>query len=478
MSDQQEKTPARGVYIDGAWRPGTRRVTRTNRWTGEALAQIEVGGKEQARAAVDAAARALATGLPASERSAVLERVADAVERDTELFAQDISRESGKPISAARVEVGRAVGTLRYASEEARRLPGERVPLEASAAGDGTLALTVPHPRGVVAAITPFNFPLNLVAHKVGPALAAGCPVVLKPASVAGLVAVRLVETFERQGLPAGWLNLVNGPGAEVVDAWMDDDRVAVVNFTGSAAVGWSLKARSPRKLHILELGSSTAMYVHSAADLERAARDAVAAGFANSGQACISLQRLFVDDAVKDELVGHLTRAVAAVPAGDPSDERTVVGPLVTDGDAERVASWVDAAVAGGARVLVGGGHDHRSVAPTLVADPPADSALVSDEVFGPVVSVIGVRDLEDAIARVNDSRFGLNTSVYTADLATALAFADRVESGTVLVNVPPSFRADFMPYGGVKESGQGREGVRFAISELVEMKLVIIKS
>jgi len=471
-------TVPRGIYIDGTWRQGPQRTTRHDRWTGAAFAELELGGADEARTSVDAAQRGFEIGLGVPERSDVLARVSRIVAARAEEFATAISRETGKPISAARGEVGRAVETFRYSSEEARRLPGERVPLEAVPSGQGMLAVTVPEARGIVAAITPFNFPINLVAHKVGPALAAGCPVVLKPSDKATVAAVLLTEVFEEAGLPAGWLNVVNGPAEPIVGAWLDDDRVAVVNFTGSAQIGWDLKARSAHKVHILELGSNTAMYVHREADLPRAAADAVTAGFANSGQACISLQRLYVDEAVAGQFLPLLTQAVAAVPAGDPADEGTVVGPLVTDQAASRVIAWVDEARAAGAKVLVGGTGDHRSVAPTVVVNPPEGGSLVIDEVFGPVVSAIVVRDLDDAVRRVNDSRYGLNASIYTRDLAAGLSFSEKVRAGSVLVNIPPSFRADHMPYGGVKDSGQGREGIRYAVAELVEMKLVVIKA
>ncbi len=450
--------------------------TRRDRWTGEPIGSVPTDGRDEALAAVDQAAAALARGLPVPRRHAVLAGASALIAARAEEFARTIQRDMGKPIAAARAEVARAVGTLAWAAEEARRLPGERVPLEATEAGAGTFALTIPEPRGIVAAVTPFNFPLNLVAHKVGPALAAGCPVVLKPSDKAPLGAVLLAEALAQAGLEPGWLTLVTGPAEPIVGAWLDDPRVAVLTFTGSAEVGWGLKARSPRKLHILELGSATAMYVHRSADLERAASDAASAGFVNSGQACVSLQRLYVDELVAPELTERLARIVARLPFGDPALETTVVGPLVTDAAAERVRAWIRAAAADGARVVCGGGRQGALIEPTLMTDVPPTSDLVCREVFGPVVSIVPVRDAEHALALVNASDFGLNTSVYTSELGPAMDFAARVESGTVLVNMPPSFRADHMPYGGVKGSGQGREGVRYAVEELVHAKLVVL--
>lgn len=440
---------------------------------------MPVGGATEARAAVDRAYAALDRGLPVDIRSAVLARAADLLGARTDELATLIRQETGKPVTAALTEVGRAVTTLRYASEEARRLPGERVPLEAAAAGAGLLAVTIPEARGVVAAVTPFNFPVNLVVHKVAPAVAAGCPVVLKPSEKAPLTSLRLAGLLAEAGLPEGWLEVVHGPPEPIVHTWCDDDRVAVLTFTGSASVGWDLKARSPRKVHVLELGSTSAMYVHRTADLDLARQDAIAAGFGNSGQACISLQRLYVDEAVADDFLTALSRDVAQVRVGgDPSDPDVVVGPLITDVAAERVAAWVDEARADGADVRAGGVRAGAVMEPTLVVGARPESRLMQEEVFGPVISAVVVGGADEAMRQVNDSRFGLNSSVYTNDIGVAMRFARSVRSGTVLVNMPPSFRADHMPYGGVGDSGQGREGVRYTVAEMVEMKLVVLKA
>lgn len=466
------------LYLDGAWVPGDGVQEVRDRWTGDVLGTVAVGGAVHARLAVDAAAGALARPFDVPARSRVLGAVARAVADRSEEFAQAIVAETGKPVTAARGEVGRAVETLTWAAEEAKRITGEVVALDAVEAGAGTLAFTVAQPRGVVAAVTPFNFPLNLVLHKVAPALAAGNAVVLKPSDKAVLVAGMLVAAFEEAGLPAGRLNLVTGPPADIVDAWIDDPRVAVLTFTGSSRVGWELKARSPRKLHVLELGSNTAMVVRADADLPRAAADAVTAALSNSGQACVSLQRVYVERAVSAEFVTELASRLGEVAYGDPRLETTMVGPLITDEAAARLAATIQAAVDDGARVLAGGTVSGDGVlAPTLLVDVDDKSRIVCDEAFGPVVSVIEVDSLDDALARVNASDYGLNTSVYTSDLASALRYAQTAEAGTVLVNMPPSFRADHMPYGGVKDSGQGTEGVRYAIEELLHHKLVVLK-
>ncbi|WP_344919949.1 aldehyde dehydrogenase family protein [Streptosporangium oxazolinicum] len=465
------------LYIDGAWVEGAGSRPVRDRWTGERIGTVAEGRGEHAVRAVDAAERAMARGLPVPERARVLATAARLVEERGEEFARSITAETGKPITAARGEVGRAVQTLGWAAEETRRLTGETVPLDAVESGAGTIALTVPEARGIAAAVTPFNFPLNLVLHKVAPALAAGCAVVLKPSDKAVLVAGLLVEVFAEAGLPAGWLNLVTGTPADVVEPWIDDPRVAVISFTGSSRVGWDLKARSPRKLHVLELGSNTAMVVTGNADLERAAADAVTSALANSGQACVSLQRVYVTRGVADRFVTLLGEAFGAVRYGDPRDDATVVGPLVTTEATEGLKRSIDAAVAGGARLLAGGEVVGGVLEPTLLAEVDPDSALVCEEAFGPVASVLVVDDLDEAIRGVNSSAYALNSSIYTGDLGEAMEYAARAQAGSVLVNMPPSYRADHMPYGGVKDSGQGTEGVRYAVHELLHHKLVVLK-
>jgi acyl-CoA reductase-like NAD-dependent aldehyde dehydrogenase len=340
----------------------------------------------------------------------------------------------------------------------------------------GLVAFETPHPRGPLAAITPFNFPLNLVAHKVGPAIAAGCPVVLKPSEKTPLTAGLLVESFHNAGLPHGHLNLVTGDPAQIVDALLDDDRIVVITFTGSAAIGWQLKARSPRKHHVLELGSNTAMVVANDADLDKAVGATVAAAFAFAGQACVSLQRVFVQEDVAHEYVARLAEAAAKIPVGDPDLDTTVVGPLITPAATARLIDWIESAVAAGAQQVCGGTTADGILRPTVLRDVPRTANLMCEEAFGPVVSVNTFSSLDEAVEAVNDSRYGLNAAIFTSNIGQALAFGNSVEAGSVLVNVPASFRADHMPYGGVKDSGQGREGVPYAIRELTEPRLTIL--
>ncbi len=466
------------LYIDGEW-VGTDKVREiVDRWSGEKIGSVHSAGREEAIRAVDAAERALGRGFPIPDRAEVLLKTSAYIAAHAEQFAQSIRAEIGKPITAARTEVERAVGTLRWAAEESRRLPSETVALDATPQGQGLIAFTIAQPRGIVAAVTPFNFPLNLVIHKIGPALAAGCPVVLKPSDRSPLTAGLLVEAFIEAGIPAGQLNLVTGTPADVVSAWQEDDRVAVVTFTGSSPVGWSLKAASPRKFHVLELGSNAAMVVAADADVERAARDTVSAALTNSGQACVSLQRVYVERSVADGYLDLVKDLFDAVPFGDPSLDETLVGPLVADAEASRIDAWLTEAVDNGARILSGGKVEGKVLLPTVIADVKPEDRVVCEEIFGPVVAVAIVDSVDEAIEQVNLSRFGLNTSIYTTSIASALEYARRAEAGSVLINVPPLFRADHMPYGGVKDSGQGREGVKYAVAEMLEQKLVVLSA
>ena len=465
-----------GLFIGGEWQQTASIRETADKWSAEALGVVAVASSADVVRAVDAAAAAMRTSWPVAARAAALGRCAILLSERVEEFAQLITAEIGKPITASRGEVNRAVETLRWSAEESKRLPGERVPLDAVASGEGTYAFTVPVAKGVVAAITPFNFPLNLLLHKVGPALAAGCAVVLKPSDHAPLTAGATVRLLAEAGVPSGWINLVTGPPIEVVGAVQADDRVAVVTFTGSARVGWSLKAQAPRKEHVLELGSNTAMVVAADADIPRAAQAASEAAFAASGQACVSLQRVYVAAEVAAEFSASLARLAGALPTGDPRQDATVVGPLIATDARERLERWLSEAVAAGATILTGGTSEGDVLAPTVVSGVHPDSPLVCEEAFGPVVSILEVADLDAALAAVNNSSFGLNTSIYTRDLATALRYAGEAEAGTVLVNMPPSYRADHMPYGGVKDSGQGLEGVRYAIADLVREKLVVL--
>lgn len=463
------------LLIDGRWQGGRDTYTVRSPYDDRPVGTVAVATPEQASDAVYAAQRAMQQQWSPAARAKVLGRAAQLLEDRAADFVAVLSAEAGKPVTAAAGEVARAATTLQLAAQEATRLSGEFVPFE-PAVGSDIVAVTVPVPAGVVAAITPFNFPLNLVLHKVGPALAAGCGVVLKPSERTPLTAGLLAELFTDAGLPAGWLNLLTGDPAEIVSEWIEHPGVSVITFTGSSEVGWQLKARSPRKRHILELGSNTALLVDSSADLDAAVTAIVTGGFTFSGQACVSVQRVYVVEQVREALLAKLVPAVEALVAGDPANTSTVVGPVVDDGTVERLHTWIDQACADGATVLTGGTAEGRVLQPTVVTDLLPDAELVCNEAFGPIVAVQGVTDLAAGIEQVNNSRFGLNTSVFTRDIAAALSFARQAEAGSVMVNISPSYRGDHMPYGGVKDSGQGREGVRYAVEDLIDHKLVIL--
>jgi acyl-CoA reductase-like NAD-dependent aldehyde dehydrogenase len=414
--------------------------------------------------------------LPAHERAAILERVAAALRERNEELARLMCAEAGKPIRAARGEAARAVETYVAAADAARTLTGETVPMDASPSGEGKIAFTLRVPVGIVGAISPFNFPLNLVAHKLAPALAAGCPVVLKPAPATPLTALLLAEVTASAGLPDGWLSVVCGPAEEIGDVLVEDERVRALTFTGSGPVGWRLRERAAHKRVALELGNSTPMIVAADADLERAASAAATYAFAFAGQACISLQRVYVHRDVHDAFVALLVPKVEALVAGDPADEATDVGPVIDERSRDRILDWV---ARSGGDVLTGGTlTDDGVIRPTVVGSPGDDSELSCAEVFGPVCTVQPYDDVSDAIARANATPYGLQAGIFTQDISLALRAARELEFGGVVINDAPSIRVDHMPYGGVKASGNTREGPRYAVRELTEERLVIIRA
>jgi acyl-CoA reductase-like NAD-dependent aldehyde dehydrogenase len=363
------------------------------------------------------------------------------------------------------------------AAVEARKLAGDIVPLDASPAGVGKLGLTLRLPIGIVAAISPFNFPLNLVAHKIGPALAAGCAVVLKPASQTPLSALLLAELETEAGLPAGWLNVVCGPAAEIGDVLIADERVKLITFTGSAPVGWKLRERAPRKRVNLELGNATPVIVAADADLDDAAARLAANAFSFAGQSCISVQRIFVERDAYDPFLERFLPAVRALEVGDPADEATDVGPVISPEDRDRILSWIEEAKTAGAEILTGGTVEQDLLRPTVIAGAAPDAKVSREEVFGPVCTVSPVQSLDEAIALANGTRFGLQAGVFTRDIHFALRAARELEFGGVTVNEAPTFRADQMPYGGVKDSGNTREGPAYAVREMTEERVVVLQ-
>jgi acyl-CoA reductase-like NAD-dependent aldehyde dehydrogenase len=446
-------------------------------YSGEVVGRVAKAGAAEARRAVDGAEAAMREPLPAHKRAEILVRVAGALGRRHEEAATGIAREAGKPLKAARVEASRAMSTFTFAAVEARKLVGEMVPMDAAQAGTGKLAFTLRQPLGVVGAISPFNFPLNLVAHKLAPALAAGCAVVLKPASQTPLSALLLADLMTEAGLPPGWLNVVVGPAAEIGDVLVEDERVRAITFTGSGDTGWKLAERAPRKRVNLELGNATPVLVEADSDLEDVATRLAANAFSFAGQSCISVQRIYVRREAYDELLSRFLPKVEDLVVGDPLDEATDVGPLIDAGARDRVLAWIDEARAAGAEILTGGELDGELVLPTVIANAARDLKVSCEEVFGPVCTVNPYDSLDEAIELANATRYGLQAGIFTNSVRTALEAARRLEFGGVTVNEAPTFRADQMPYGGVKDSGNTREGPAWAVRELTEERLVVLE-
>ena len=465
------------LLIGGEWVETGDWVDVRSPYSGELVGRVAKAGATEARRAIDAAEAAMREPLPAHKRAEILVKVAGLIGRRHEDVAQTICAEAGKPLKAARVEASRAMSTFTMAAVEARKLTGEMVPMDASQAGAGKLAFTLRQPIGIVGAISPFNFPLNLVAHKIAPALAAGCAVVLKPASQTPFSALLLAELETEAGLPPGWLNVLVGPASEIGDVLVEDERVRAITFTGSGDVGWKLAERAPRKRVKLELGNATPVIVEADADLEDAAARLAGNAFSFAGQSCISVQRIYVQRDAYDELVSHFLPRVEALVVGDPADEATDVGPLIDAGARDRVLAWIEEAKAGGATILTGGDLDGELLRPTVIANAGPALKVSCEEVFGPVCTVTAYDTLDEAIELANGTRYGLQAGIFTGSIKTALAAAQRLEFGGVTVNEAPTFRADQMPYGGVKDSGNTREGPAYAVRELTEDRLVVIE-
>jgi acyl-CoA reductase-like NAD-dependent aldehyde dehydrogenase len=453
---------------------GTRQIEVRSPFDGSVVGTVPAQTAADVDAACRRAAAALERGWAQHERIRVLEVAAELVRERNEELAHTIALEAGKPIRTARVEAARCVDTLSIAAAEGRRLGGEMIPMGATASGAGRVGFALRVPLGVVAAISPFNFPLNLVAHKLAPAIAAGCPVVLKPASATPLSALALVAILVDAGMPEDWVTVVTGSGGEVGDALVLHDLPRMVTFTGSAPVGWGIVAKAPRKKVKLELGSTSPLIVEPDADLGLVAAKVRVGGFSHAGQSCISTQRIYVRRSVFDAFLARLREEVDAIVVGDPLDDATEVGPLITEGERDRVVEWIEEARAGGADVVSGGEVVDGILRPTVVANPPADAKVCREEVFGPVVVVQAYDDFDEALRLANDSEFGLQAGVFTNDLGKAMKAARTLDFGGVIVNDLPTVRVDQQPYGGVRESGNTREGPAYAIQEMTELRFV----
>lgn len=448
-------------------------------YDGTVLGAVPACGTDELDRAVAVARDRFRHGpLPAYRRAEILDRAAELLRDRLDEFGASIAAEAAKPITTATVEAERALDTIRFSAAEARTFTGEMVPLDASSAGVGKLGFTKRVPIGVVGAISPFNFPLNLVCHKIAPAVAAGCPVVLKPASATPLTALRIARLFEEAGLPAGWLNVITCSGRTAHHLVTHPD-VAMITFTGSPEVGWSIRAAAPHKRVSLELGNNAPVVVDADGDWRTAATKVAAGGYSYSGQTCISVQRVYVHRSLHEGFVAALAEAVGSIRVGDPMDPDTVVSALIDPGETDRVENWIDEATSQGARLVLGGSRgDDGILAPTLLDGVEPDMSVSTHEVFGPLVGVAAFDDFDTALHLANDTRYGLQASVFIRDIAKALRATDVLDFGGVLVNEVPSWRADQQPYGGVRDSGNTREGPPYAVQEMTERRMVVIQT
>jgi acyl-CoA reductase-like NAD-dependent aldehyde dehydrogenase len=466
-----------GFLVDGKWMEDGDVVEVKAPYDGAVVGRVFQGRRQHAEAAIAAAVKAFGTTrrLPAFERQRVLRRVAEGITKRKEEFSRTLCQEAGKPIKAARTEVERAVFTFTVAAEESTRIYGEYLPLDWQEYTAGRWGIVKRFPLGPIAGITPFNFPLNLVVHKVAPAIAAGCPMVLKPAPETPLSSLLMAEVVQQAGWPDGALNVIPLSN-EDAGLLVSDDRIKMISFTGSAAVGWQIKKNSGKKKVILELGGNAGVIIHSDADLEYAAERCVAGGFGYAGQTCISVQRILVQQSVYGKFTDLFLAGVKTLRTGDPLDESTDVGPVIRESDAQRAIDWIHEAVRGGARVLCGGSRKGSIVEPTVLTGTKPDMKVNCQEIFGPVVTVEPYGEFDEALRQINSSAYGLQAGIFTRDAKLMFQAFEELEVGGLLAGDVPTFRIDHMPYGGVKDSGIGREGLRYAIEEMTEPKLMVM--
>ena len=466
------------MYVGGEWVDRDEKMTVLNPYDGSVIDTVPSAGIEDVDLAVASAqrgAREMAR-LTAYDRFTILRKAADILNERREELGRIITQEEGKVIAEGRTEVDRAVQTISLSGEEAKRLYGETVPFDAAPSYTGQLGFTLRVPCGVVAAISPFNFPLNLVCHKVGPALAAGNAVIIKPASDTPLSALKLTEILIEAGAPPEAVQCVTGSGSRVGDALVSDARVRKVTFTGSREVGEHICRTAGLKKVTMELGSNSPLIVMPDADIDKVVGATIASGFANAGQVCISAQRIVADRAIYADYLDALREGVEAISTGDPLSECVGMGPMVKEQEAVRVNAWLREAVGAGARVVTGGDYEGAMHAPTVLADVSADMRVSCDELFGPAVAVTPFSDIDEAIAMANDTVYGLSAGIFTQNIDWAMRFAREVDSGNLHINSGPGWRADLMPYGGLKDSGMGKEGPRYAVLEMTEVKTVVI--
>jgi acyl-CoA reductase-like NAD-dependent aldehyde dehydrogenase len=468
---------SRGFFLDGKWVEQGDPVDVRSPYDGTVVGRVFQGRREQAEAAVAAAGKGFGTmkRLPAFERQRMLRRVAQGIRERQNDFARTIALEAGKPMKAARTEVERSIFTFTVAAEESTRIYGEYLPLDWQETTAGRWGIVRRFPVGPIFGITPFNFPLNLVAHKVAPAIAAGCSIILKPAPQTPLTALLLAEIVEQAGWPDGAFSVLplSNDDAGLLIA---DDRIRMISFTGSAAVGWDIKRRSGKKKVVLELGGNAAVLIHNDADLAYAAERCVSGGFAYAGQSCISVQRILVERSVYGKFIDLLLAAVSTLKTGDPCEDSTDVGPLIRESDAARASDWIQEAVRGGAQVLAGGARRGSLLEPTVLTATRSEMRVNCQEIFAPVVTVEAYDDFSEAVREINRSSYGLQAGIFTHDARLLFQAFEELEVGGLIAGDVPSFRTDQMPYGGVKDSGLGREGLRYAIEDMTELKLMVM--
>jgi len=465
------------MYIAGQWTEAQDTIEVLNPFDGSLVDTVPHAGPKEVDQALESATRGarIMAELPAYERYSILMNTAGLLRENQEDFARLISKESGKALWESRFEVVRAAETIELSAEEAKRIRGETIPLDAASGGQGKFGFTLRVPCGVVVAISPFNFPLNLLCHKVGPALAAGNAVIAKPPTDTPLTALRFTELLLEAGLPPEGIQCVTGPGGSVGEQLCADPRVRKISFTGSPSVGERICQVAGIKKVTMELGSNSPLIIMPDADLEQVARATAATGYALAGQVCISTQRVLVNDQVYEDFLEILRPEVEAIVTGNPLEEQTQMGPMIRESDAIRVEGWINEALSSGARLITGGSRHGNLVSPTVVADVDAKEKISCDELFGPAVAVTRFKDIDQAIALANDSSYGLSAGIFTRNLDWAMKFIHEVHCGNLMVNWGPQWRVDLMPYGGLKQSGFGKEGPRYAVEEMTELKMAV---
>lgn len=465
------------MFIAGEWVDKDEKVPVINPFDDTQFDTVPKGDTSDVDAAIASAVRGaeVMAKMPGFDRYQILMKAANLLEERLEEHARIITLEEGKVIAEGRGEVGRAIQVITGSAEEAKRIHGVTIPLDGAPGWTGQFGFTIRVPCGVVAAIGPFNFPLNLLAHKVGPALAAGNSVVIKPASDTPLSALKLVEVLLDAGLPPEAVQCVTGPGKDIGDAICEDPRVRKITFTGSKEIGERICHKAGIKKVTMELGSNSPLIVMPDADMEKVVKATVATGFSNAGQVCISTQRVLADHKIYGDYLEALKDGVEGIKVGNPIEEGIQMGPMIRESDAVRVGEWITEAVGGGARVLTGGDREGTVFAPTVVADVDPKMKISCEELFGPAVAVTKVNNIEHAVEMANDTEFGLSAAIFTQNVDWAMKFAKEVHSGNLHINYGPQWRADLMPYGGVKNSGMGKEGPSYAVEEMTELKMVV---